>query len=62
MFKIINVEARVITLTETLIILNITKTESNNSFILNFKQKKINMARKKHRRLNLQTTELFAWK
>ena len=50
--KIINVEvlaepkARMITLTETLIILHITKTESNNCFIIHFKPKIINMARK----------------
>ena len=51
--KIINVEVRVIsrakgkmiTLTETLIILHMTKTESNNCFIIDFKPKIINMAR-----------------
>ena len=43
MCRIINVEvrvkpkARLITLTETLIILHITKTESNNCFIIHFK-------------------------
>ena len=49
-----------ITLTETLIILHITKTESNNCFIIDFKPKIINMARKtmtkKPRRLNMQIT------
>ena len=46
--KMINVEVRVtsepkasmITLTETLIILRITKTESNNCFIIHFKWEK----------------------
>ena len=40
---IINVGVRVI---ETLIILHITKTESNNCFIIDFKPKIINIARK----------------
>ena len=38
--KIINVDARMIILTETLIILHTTKTESNNYFIIHFKWKK----------------------
>ena len=33
-------KARLITLTETLIILHITKTESKNCFIIHFKYKK----------------------
>ena len=39
--RIINVDVRVITLSETLIILHITKTESNNCFIIHFQRKEL---------------------
>ena len=50
-----------LSITETLIILHITKTESKNCFIIDFKPKITNMARKtiknKPRRLNMQITD-----
>ena len=52
-----------ITLTETLILLHITKTESHNCFVIDFKPKIINMARKtiknKPRRLNMHIIKCF---
>ena len=55
--RIINVE---VTLTETLIILHITKTESNNCFIIDFEPKMINMAGKTKKLINMQITQLSA--
>ena len=39
--RIINVEVRVITVSETLIILHITKTKSSNCFIIHFQRKEV---------------------